>query len=101
MKTTREKIEVMQAFEDGEDVQYGYCGETDTVWQNVPNPNWNWVDFDYRIKPKPKVIWVNESKSSLHSYAYNSEDDARYADESSSQPIARVAVKYIEALDDE
>ena len=51
MKTTREKIEVMQAFEKGEQIQvYNY---TFKEWQDAEKtPLWDWVTFDYRIKPK-------------------------------------------------
>ena len=51
MKTTREKIEIMQAYERGEQIQiYVY---TLNEWEDVETtPLWDWVNFDYRIKPK-------------------------------------------------
>ena len=51
MKTTKEKIEIMQAYERGEQIQvYNY---TFKEWQNTGEaPLWDWVTFDYRIKPK-------------------------------------------------
>lgn len=55
MSKTSEKIEVMQAFEDGrviEAIQYA-------SWVPVPEPKWNWDMADYRIKPttKPSINW--------------------------------------------
>lgn len=51
MKTTKEKIEIMQAYERGEQIQiYVY---TFNEWRDVgTDPLWDWVNFDYRIKPK-------------------------------------------------
>ena len=50
MKTTKEKIEIMQAYERGEQiqVQHKYTNE----WKDINSPEFNWVECDYRIKPK-------------------------------------------------
>ena len=50
-KTTKEKIEIMQAYERGEQIQiYNY---TFNEWQDAGEaPLWDWITFDYRIKPK-------------------------------------------------
>ena len=54
----RSKIEVMEAFERGEEIEVSSnSGET---WRQVPCPNWNWVNYSYRIKPKPKQVVVIE-----------------------------------------
>lgn len=46
MKTTEEKIEVMQHYANGGDVETrGVLG-----WVLDPNPKWNWTTYDYRIK---------------------------------------------------
>lgn len=50
MKTTEEKIEIMQAYEDGKEIE---C-EINSAWYDVTNPNWNWDICDYRIKEEPK-----------------------------------------------
>lgn len=54
MKSNREKIEVMQAYERGEQIQvYNYTFEE---WQDAGEaPLWDWVNFDYRIKPKIRI----------------------------------------------
>ncbi len=55
-KTTAEKIEVMQAYERGEEIEY-YTRPHNSLdfadWKVPYKPNWNWVDYDYRVKPKP------------------------------------------------
>lgn len=56
--TTKEMIEVMQAYERGEQIEcrdWGteswYPVNNDPDWSN--DPDWNMSDFEYRIKPKP------------------------------------------------
>lgn len=49
--TTKEKIEVMKAYEDGKTIQ-AYDLEQNK-WVNCHNPTWNWDTLDYRIKPEP------------------------------------------------
>ena len=57
--TLREKIEVMQAFERGEEIECSWtnCG---TKWEIVNSPSWDWTSYLYRIKPKPKKTVVIE-----------------------------------------
>lgn len=54
--TTKEKIEVMQAFEDGRTVQITEQGldEWTDVWV-AANIDWMWGVNNYRIKPEPTV----------------------------------------------
>ena len=49
MRTTREMIGVMQAFEDGRAIQY-LLNNTKT-WIDAPRPCWNWYQFNFRVKP--------------------------------------------------
>ena len=53
MKTTKEMIEVMQAYLKGEKIEYRY-GNTD--WLECRVPIWDWNNFDYRVKPKQKTM---------------------------------------------
>ncbi|NCB03548.1 MAG: hypothetical protein EOM67_15560 [Spirochaetia bacterium] len=56
--TLREKIEVMEAFERGEEIEvsdYGY-----EEWRTVNDPFWKWNVNKYHIKPKPKQVIVIE-----------------------------------------
>ena len=52
MKTTKEMIEVMQAYDRGEKIESGY-GD---VWVDIDMPEWSWGLRDYRVKPKPKYV---------------------------------------------
>ena len=49
--TLREKIECMEAFERGEEIELKNC---DNEWIVYDSPSWDWVNNEYRIKPKPK-----------------------------------------------
>ena len=53
MKTTKEMIEVMQAYERGEQIQ---LSKKDGNWICTKKPNWDWLNFDYRVKPKTRYI---------------------------------------------
>lgn len=53
MMTTAEKIKVMQAYEDGKQIQKVTRGEEDWKdWDVSWEPTWNWDTFDYRVKPE-------------------------------------------------
>ena len=57
MKTIKEMIEVMQACERGEQIEFCYTDEVIKVWQDTNGkPLWNWGDTDYRVKLKPKYV---------------------------------------------
>ena len=56
--TLREKIEVMEAFERGEEVEHR--DRLNDMWFASNFPAWNWKEFEYRIKPKPKQVVVIE-----------------------------------------
>ena len=51
--TTKEKIEVMQAYERGEEIEARLANYEDR-WGDANAPLWNWECFEYRIKPKEK-----------------------------------------------
>ena len=51
MKTTKEMIEVMQAYDNGEKIEAGYNG----VWVDIDMPEWSWGLRDYRVKQKKYV----------------------------------------------
>jgi len=54
MSTTKEKIAIMQAFEDGKVIQFRLKGLA--YWDIVEKPAWNWDAFAFRIKPEPKKV---------------------------------------------
>ena len=48
---TKEMIEVMQAYDRGEQIERrDRCGNN---WFLSPVPSWDWVQYDYLVKPKP------------------------------------------------
>ena len=53
MKTIQEKIEIMQAYERGEQIQ---VKGSDIEWIDIVSPKWDWINYDYRVKPKPKYV---------------------------------------------
>lgn len=51
-KETAERIEIMQAFVDGKQIEFK---DSMGRWCEAKNPLWNWdSERKYRIKPKPK-----------------------------------------------
>lgn len=52
--TTKEMIEVMQAYEDGKQIQV--APKNDEDWGDISRPYWNWIANDYRIKPKEEPV---------------------------------------------
>ena len=57
--TTKEMIEVMQAYDRGEQIEYKIKSfMCDDKWLPMVNekPEWDFTDFDYRVKPKPKYV---------------------------------------------
>ena len=59
MKTTKEMIEVMQAYLRGEKIEYRY-GNTD--WLECRVPIWNWNSTEYRVKPRQKTRTKTKTK---------------------------------------
>ena len=51
--TTKEMIEVMQAYERGEQIEFMSKDlRSSAVWTTMTQePEWNWTEFDYRVKP--------------------------------------------------
>ncbi len=62
MKTTKEKIAVMQAHEDGKGIRMALLENPDH-WAESFYPAWNWEKIDYEVEPEPMVIYkVKEGK---------------------------------------
>ena len=70
MKTTKEIIEVMQAYDRGEQVQ---LLDIDGNWEDIKSPNWNWCKRDYRVKPKKKYIPFDTAEEFLAAYRKHGE----------------------------
>ncbi len=59
--STKEKIAVMQALEDGSIIEHQRITSQDpNPWETVDEPVWNWAYYTYRIKPsEPEYVWIS------------------------------------------
>ena len=74
--TTKEMIEVMQAYDRGEEIEFRTRWdekENPDAWENITAPSWNWQSFFYRVKPKKTqfegsdlMIWKLSEAEPLH-----------------------------------
>ena len=58
--TTQEMIEVMQAYDRGEEIEMGHTDDDEGEWASVEVPIWNWGVFDYRVKPKEPKFKIGD-----------------------------------------
>ena len=92
---TKEKIAVMQAFEDGRAIfeRPLFHGG---VWKRCVNPAWNWVSREYMAKEEPREIWVNVCDNGDCMQIHNSEFDAKGCISEGGKTL-----KFREVMDDE
>lgn len=64
--TTKEKIEVMKAYEEGKTIQAFDLEQG--KWVNCHNPTWNWLSFDYRIKPESKYRPYKDTEEMIEDF---------------------------------
>ena len=69
MKTTKEMIEVMQAYDNGEQIE---CFN-DEQWKDVNNPIWDWLHNDYRVKPNKIYVPFHTPEEFLTAYRKHGE----------------------------
>ena len=70
MKTTKEKIEVMQAYDRGEQIQLlDRLGN----WVDIDMPEWSWGLRDYRVKPKKSYVPFDTAEEFLTAYRKHGE----------------------------
>lgn len=63
--TLREKIEVMEAFERGEEIEVKHR-DSAMDWTLTKQPLWDWTKSTFRIKPKPKqTVTIEKWRSQL------------------------------------
>ena len=94
MKTTKEMIEVMQAFEDGEQIEVLQTDECN--WRCSDGPSWDWWECDYRIKHKPREVWIDVCEDGRCGFAYKTKEDTEYQKAYAGKPI-----KFREVMEDE
>ena len=73
MKTIKEKIEVMQAYERGEQIEVNYLYVNKDYWIACGTPVWDWNNFDYRVKPKKKYVPFETAEEFLTAYRKHGE----------------------------
>ena len=71
MKTTKEMIDVMQAYEEGTQIQIKPSYTTE--WSDTNITWWNWSDFDYRVKPKKSYVPCHTPEEFLTAYRKHGE----------------------------
>ena len=70
MKTTKEMIEVMQAYDRGEQIQLlNRLG----IWVDINMSAWSWGLRDYRVKPKLKYVPFETAEEFLTAYRKHGE----------------------------
>lgn len=53
IKETKEMMAVLEAYINGEEIEFSRVYTDD--WRDIGSPNWNWDQYKYRIKAKFKV----------------------------------------------
>lgn len=77
MKTLKEKIEVMQAALDGEEIEARKKNCTSDSWAFIPNPDFeSWNILDYRIKPTPREFWMVRHNWGVTSSIWDTKEEA-------------------------
>ena len=73
MKTTKEMIEVMQAYERGEKIEVHYLYNYKDYWITCGTPIWDWHNFEYRVKPKKSYVPFDTAEEFLTAYRKHGE----------------------------
>jgi hypothetical protein len=104
MRTTKEKIAIMQAFEDGKPIEMKNASSAQ--WSTLSmgksaDPIWNWGSCDYRIKQEPKVVYINYYEDYEESEGYSPYGDVYDSEEDAIEGRGDVGktLKFIEVLE--
>ena len=73
MKTTKEMIDVMQAYERGEKIEVHYLYDNKDYFISCGTPVWDWNNFDYRVKPKKSYVPFHTPEEFLTAYRKHGE----------------------------
>lgn len=77
--TTKEKIEIMQAYERGEQIQI--YDSIHNEWKDIKIPSWDWMTSDYRIKSKfhdGDILFLEDTHSWIFIYKENESKEYIY-----------------------
>lgn len=66
MKTIKEMIEVMKAYEEGKTIEHKT--KDGDKWFEVIAPSWNWWSYDYRVKEEPKYIPYKDTEEMINDF---------------------------------
>ena len=73
MKTIKEMIEVMQAYDRGEQIEVHHSYIHKDYWVACGTPAWDWDNFDYRVKPKKSYVPFDTAEEFLTAYRKHGE----------------------------
>ena len=73
MKTTKEMIEVMQAYLKGEKIEVHYLYDNKDYFISCGTPVWDWNNFDYSVKPKKSYVPFHTPEEFLTAYRKHGE----------------------------
>ena len=77
--TTKEKIEIMQAYERGEQIQI--YDSIHNEWKDIKIPSWDWIASDYRVKSKfhdGDILFLEDTHSWIFIYKENESKEYIY-----------------------
>lgn len=97
--TTKEKIAIMQHYEDGGDVEV-LVNSTFTEWATMTRagePTWDWRSRQYRIKREPLEVYVNIYSDDGSAVAHKTAAKAKV---NVTAGAVRIGVKFREVIDE-
>ena len=103
--TTKEKIAVMLAFEEGKTIEYNYrWSSLASKWDKVDDPIWDWNACNYRVKPEPREFYMLQYTSSSGEGYYQTllsrEETEKLARDYNAAGIKARVIKLREVLDE-
>lgn len=66
----RYAISVMQAFQDGKDVEFR-LKESKEIWVPNDNPTWDWSRYDYRVATAPNFVPFDNCQECLDAMVFH------------------------------
>lgn len=94
----KKRIEIMQAWVDGAEIETSFIGGDEWSVKTCPSFD-SFNSLKYRIKPKPREVWVNEYNDGIQAFSLKSH--AKTYAKVESHRLVKAAVKYREVVEDE
>lgn len=70
MKTTKEMISVMTAYEEGKVIEFE--DKFSDKWRQASFPSWDWARYDYRVKEEPKYRPYKDTEELINDFCERS-----------------------------